>query len=407
MNKHSFSLKIHNLAMTLSIGMTFILFVFAPMTSAQTEAQSEIDDDKLAYVSQDDQLMLYDPRTRTETKLLDNVQDFLIARNGRVAFRKLDDSDTDLYVFDPSTPNLDPVNISQNPIARHYPLAWSPDGHYLAFGLSGEDRSQSLYIWDGKTTTNIMPDDVLDPADKIYVEWSLDGRLAFELRHDWSTYDTPSEIYLWDGKKSISLSQNPIGYDSAIGWSKNGKFMFGSQRDGVRGIYIWDGVAFKDHSPDINSFIHLAPELESISVSWAGGDLIAFTHPLSLSGEKEIMLWDLERQGIVKKFPVTSEHLMSSLAEGGQVVLSSKVASGLPSFYLDVENVEGEILFSKTHIGEYAWSSSGYLAFCDMENGTNWDLSIWDGKDTWAVVKITNRPAQWQNRQEKFSCSYG
>lgn len=103
------------------------------------DAQDELDDrlnhadssDMLAYVSDENQLMLYDPHERTEITLLDNVDTFLMGRDGRIAFTMLNEDDTDLYVIDPATPDPIPVNISQSVDTSVYPLAWSPDGDYL------------------------------------------------------------------------------------------------------------------------------------------------------------------------------------------------------------------------------------------------------------------------------------
>jgi hypothetical protein len=364
--------------------------------------------DMLAYVSDGNHLMLYDPRERAETKLLDNVRSFVIGQNGHVAFTKLDENDTDLYVFDPSTPAIAPINISQNPAANHYPLAWSPDGRYLAFRSYQDVDNQSLYIWDGITTTNIMPDNGLDTARGFYLDWSYDGRIAFTIQYGWTNLDTPAEIYLWDGSTTTNLSQNPKDWDSAARWSRTGKLLFGSHRNGEDGIYVWDGTSFKDDSPDIDSFVRLPPELESSSATWIDDGAVAFTaypNPSSLD-TKVIMLWDPERDFFFEQYSVASKNAWSQLAEGGQVILSSHLASGVPSYYLDVENIEGEILFS-THTGEYSWSSDGYLAYCGIEEGMSRILSIWNGADTWVVTRVSYKPVRWQYGRDVFSCNNG
>jgi WD40 repeat protein len=382
-----------------------LLLIFAARVGAQTQPENIDHPDMLAYVSNEDQLMLYNPRDRTETKLLNNVGTFLMGRDGRVAFIKTDETDTDLYVFDPATPHLVPINISQNPTERNYPLAWSPDGRYLAFFSYSDINDQFLYVWDGETVTNVMPDNALDTAARFYVDWNHDGWLAFTIQYGWSNLDIPAEIYLWDGNTTTNLSQNPEGWDSAGRWSRTGQLMFWSSRDGEGNIYVWDGMSFKDGSPDVGSFIRLAPELEPDSAAWTDDGFVAFTL-YSDSGAKEIILWDLEREAIVRRFPISSDKYQSWLAEGGQMVLSSHLASGIPSVYLDVENISGEILLSE-HVGEFAWSPDSYLAYCGIEESMSRLLSLWNGEETWLVAEVSYKPAQWQNGQKIFSCDNG
>ncbi|MBC7870192.1 MAG: WD40 repeat domain-containing protein, partial [Chitinophagaceae bacterium] len=251
------------LTILLAVGIALILSAFLFSIAAQDEpdnaVNNAINSDRLAYVSDEGHLILYDPNDRTKTTLLENVRNFALSRDGRITFTKLDETDTDLYVFDPSTPALSPINISHNPAANTYPLAWSPDGPYLAFVSYQDSQDQSLYVWDGETTTNIMPDNELYTAVAFYVHWSNDGRLAFTFQHGLSK---PPEIYLWDGNTTTSLSQNPEGWDGAASWSMTGQLMFVSYRDEEGGIYVWDGMSFRDGSPDIETFILLAPELQ-------------------------------------------------------------------------------------------------------------------------------------------------
>jgi WD40 repeat protein len=395
---------IHNGSLIIMLPVAITLIWSASLSSTR----SDDDTDMLAYVSDEDHLMLYDPRSRTETKLLEDVGGFVMAQDGRVAFTRLDENDLYLYIFDPSTPAQAPINISQNPFAYHYPLAWSPDGRYLAFSTYRDIFDRTLYIWDNQTTTNIMPDDMPGTADWFYVEWSKDGRLAFTIEYSWSRLDIPPEIYIWDGNTTTNLSQNQTAWDSAINWSRNGQLMFVSYHNDERGLYVWDGVSFKGGIADRDTFNRVAPHLAPTYATWIDDDVIGFTvsPEYSPSGAKEIILWDLESEAIVRQIPISSDNAWSTLAEGGQVILSSHLASGIPSVYLDIENIRGEILFS-THTGEYAWSSDGYLACCEIEGGVSRNLTIWDGTETWLVAKTSYKPAQWQQGTETFSCNNG
>ncbi|WP_119070339.1 WD40 repeat domain-containing protein [Aggregatilinea lenta] len=403
-------IRVSRLAILVLVGMILILSASLSSIYAQGNASNR---DKLAYVSNDNHLILYDPHDHSETILLEDVRSFRLGRDGRIAFTRSYTNDPALYVFDPTMPDLAPIDVSQNPTVESYPLAWSPDGRYLAFALYQESSDysisdHSIYVWDGEASTNITPDNGLDTAKRFYVDWSHDGRLAFTVIYGWSTVDIPAEIYVWDGNSTMNLSQNPEGEDWRVRWGMSGQLMFASYRDEGNGFYVWDGVSFKDGSPDVDSFIRLAPELHPNYAGWMGDSIVGFTvYPESSpSDTKEIVLWNLESESVVERFPVSSENAWSWLAEGGEVVLSSHLASGLPSYYLDVESTDGEILFS-THTGEFSWSADGYLAYCEFDEELGWILSVWDGNETWAVARVSYRPVQWQRGGSSFSCNNG
>lgn len=413
-------IRVGRLTVLLILGIATIVPITNSVNLAQSETRSASNadrDDKLAYVSDEGQLMLHDPRDHTDTKLLDEVGSFVIARDGRVAFTRPDEDDRSLYIFDPLTSDATTRNISPDPAQYAYPLAWSPDGHYLAFGsyyLDETDSSypvsddQTLYVWDGENIIDLMPDNQLGPAAAFYINWSHDGRLAFTVRHGWSDHDIPSEIYLWDGDTIVNLSQNPDRADGAATlWSQTGQLLFASSRDEEGGIYVWDGVSFTDRSPDVDSFVRIPPEFRPSSATWTDNSLVGFTsNPDPLTGTKNIVMWDPVTQSVVRRFPVSSENAWSSVAEGGRMILSFQLASGVPSYYLDVENLEGQILFS-TRTGESSWSADGYLAFCGIEDGISRVLSIWDGNESWVVANVSYRPVKWQNGGAIFSCNNG
>ena len=406
-----------------SISLAFLVKLVAqePPPYPYDDANRSLD--TLAYVSEDHQLILYDVQDRAETTLLQNVSSFVLSRDGRVAFTTVDENDHALYVVDPSLPATDPVVISQNPAAIHYPLSWSPDGRYVTFASFGEladyphyiwtyqgsyvanSRDQSLFVWDGEKVTNIMPEDALAAAAAFRADWSEAGRLAFLIIHGWSMGAVPNELYLWDGHSTVSVSQNPHSWDSRGRWSRDGQLLFGSQRHGG-GIYVWDGTSLKDGAPDVDTFIRLPPELEPDSVTWMDDGSVATLVSSSPSTTKEVTVWDLESESVIRRIPVSSDNAWSSLTGDGQLILSSHLASGIPSYYLDVEDNSGNLLLS-THTGEYSWSPGGYLAYCGIEDGHSRVLSIWDGRETRVVARVSYRPVQWQNVGDTFSCNNG
>ena len=209
----------------LLLGLSLILGTISPDANAQDD---DFNTDKLAYVSNEGHLMLYDPSTHIETLLIEDVSGFIIGESGRVAFSRQNNNKLDIYVFDSSTLDLISISITNDPSLYVNPLAWSQDGHYLALGAYQDRNDQSIYVWDGETTINIMPETPLGPATGFQVDWSDDRRLAFQIAHyNWSNGGLPPEIYIWDGSTSVNLSQNTEGWDSAARWSSTGQLMFG------------------------------------------------------------------------------------------------------------------------------------------------------------------------------------
>jgi WD40 repeat protein len=334
-----------------------------------------------------------------------------------------------LYVWDGETvinitPDIAPINVSQDPYAISYKLSWSPDGRYLAFTIwrGAGIYDGSLYIWDGETATNIVPDNFPDTVREIDVDWSPDGRLAFtiEYREEEDT-TVPSGIYVWDGNITTNLIQNPTGADWGATWNDNGQLAFMSVRDDVEGIYVWDGVSFKDGSPDSDSFIHATRGLQlpephqtpypKPDPIWTDEGLLGFLVIIERPAappRTELVLWDVETQEIARQSPLPGNFRgWRRLRNGQQVSYYSSLASGLPAYYLEVRDTRGRVLLSIV-VGEYGWSSDGYLAFCGIgeRNYIN-ILSIWDGEETWVVAETSYRPVRWRNGENYFSCNNG
>jgi WD40 repeat protein len=184
-------------------------------------------------------MLLYDPRTGAQKSILDgiHVSQFSFSEKGRLAYSvfrgpasTLTTSPTSIYIWDTQQPNSAPFNISPNAATTDVPLAWSPDGRYLTFESFLDFGNRSLYVWDGTTIIDITPAN-LSKIDKTYdeVSWSLDERLAFTVDTDDGKYPhmrDVHEIYLWNGKTTTDLSQNPQGDDREPRWSANGRLAF-------------------------------------------------------------------------------------------------------------------------------------------------------------------------------------
>ncbi|MEM9953391.1 MAG: hypothetical protein AAF846_17420 [Chloroflexota bacterium] len=390
----------------MTITAVVVLVCLVLIVSSDDYRAMTLDDshDTLAYVTRDGRLSLYDPVTHTETLLLTDVEYFSLSPAGRVAYKSL--SDNSLYVYDPSRPNHESLRINPDVDVSFKPLAWSPDGQYLAFS-SYEDREQiNLFVWDGDTVSNITPEDLLGTVRRFFVDWSYDGRLAFTIRYDRG--NIPYEIYLWHGNDTVSLSQNPDESDSmaswySTGWSNSGQFMFLSQQDDIWQLYIWDGESVSNGSPDADTFTHILLNIEFNIMSFNPVWVDDFTVGISLGypPDSEIVLWDTELNTVTERLPLAQAS--SWLDKDNEVIIYSGLASGLPSIFLDVTTLDGEILFSDV-VMNFLWSSRGYLAYCGFDEDRNTILFVWDGQESRVVSQDYRISVQWQSDPDQFGC---
>jgi len=360
--------------------------------------------DILGYVSEDNQLILYDPQSRTEKIVMDNVENFLLSSDGQIAYTSsLDGSEAGFYIIDPANPEDKFVTIDQ-PMA--YPLSWSPDGHYLAYLVFNADIDENdLYVWDGETVVNITPKNLLDSPSYYDLHWSQDNRLAFGITHGWSGADAPSELYVWNGHTTRNLRPNPENSDSLVEWSEDGKLIFLAWKDEDTefDVYIWNGKLF-----DESAFTPILSEFRIVDATWLDNHRIAFIsiNKSESNVTKTVMIWDMEKDEIVEWFPVKSELTYSRFSPDRRFVVSTHLASGIPSIYLEVEDSNGNILLS-THVGELSWSRNGYLAYCGINERISELLTVWNGTETSLVKRLSYRPIQWQATERTFSCNNG
>jgi Tol biopolymer transport system component len=315
-----------------------------------------------------------------------------------VAYTSEHNGNWELFVLDTTDPTSSPINISQSQLTGDHALDWSPDGKYLAYVAydandSSEYKANHIYVWDGKTRTDITPADLGTVPDLYVAAWSKDNKLAFTAQ--WlsvSPPDDPSEIYLWDGAKIVNLSQNPTGWDHNPAWSTDGRIAFQSVRNDNYEIYVWDGVSVKNGQPDAETFLNVATKFTSphSSPTWTNKDQLAFQGTGPRYTHYQIYLWDGKTALNLTDTPMVHNQ-GESWSYDGRWTYTNFYSSEQFVYVRDEKNR----LLLKTE-GEYppAWSSDGYLVFC-RRAPRGWYLMLWDGKQLFEIAQGQNIWAQW------------
>jgi Tol biopolymer transport system component len=313
-----------------------------------------------------------------------------------------EDDISEIYLLDTEATDQQAVKITQMPTTGEILLGWSPDGQYLTLE-SHQDDERLLYVWDGKTIINITPENMPEPALSYTLDWSDDGLLAITVNFGYASGDTQEEVYLWDGNKTISLSQNPNGEDHRPVWNIDGHLAFLSHRDGIYNILGWDGQSFKDGLPDIQPLIHdPSGFIGYISYpGWTPDGLLTFTSQTAADTNTQIYVWDGQKATNISQNP--------TLHNGGPV-WSDDGRWAFVTFFssqqlLYVRDANNNPLI--TTGGEYkpAWSPIGNLAFC-VRNEFGWTISVWDGQTIIEITQGNDISARWSNGNS-VSCSSG
>ena len=144
----------------------------------------------------------------------------------------------------------------------------------------------------------------------------------------------------------------------------------------------------------------IAPEIDYDQASWVDHLTISFmvNSESSPSANKEIVLWDIPTETVINRYAVSSSNFFSWLAEGGEFILSSHLASGILQFILILRPLMARYCLVN-HVGEYSWLPSGFLAYCGIdEDGHKSDIIYlgWGGNlDRYSCKLQTHSVAEW------------
>lgn len=389
------------------IGVMFILLTLIPILNQDTDIDAQpptlTTGDWLIYrLDQSEEgisWILYDPLAETRRQLPVDTETGGFAYNidGRLAFSSRQEGNGEIYLLDTRLADSVPINITQNPDADEYPLAWSNDGHYLAFSLE-DGENHLIYVWNEDNSLNITP----NALETTYinfnyqVSWSNDGQLAFAAHAYSNAQDFQGdrgEIFIWDGTKTMNLSQNPNGEDAAPVWSFDGQLAFQSERNGEYDIFVWDGVSLKNGLPDKNGFSNAAPEFTGYYSfpQWTPDGRVMFTGSSPEDQHVQAYLWDGEMALNLSQNPLAHNNA-GSWSRDGRWAFTTFWSPEQMMYVRDTEN--HTLLAAK---GQYspAWSMGGYLMFCRYDR-PEWILTIWNGKEITEIARGDEIYAQWQ-----------
>lgn len=304
------------------------------------------------------QLIQYDPANNSHTQILHDwdIEEFCLSKNYRLAFSSSRDGNSNIYVLDyPFSENV-PIKITLDSATENTPISWSPDEHYLLFDSVRADNKK-LSVWDGKNISSIY-----EYHEQVgEVSWSPSSQLTFT---DFYTFISPrdgdpSEIFIWDGNFTVSLSQNPSGEDRFPMWSQDGQLAFLSERNDKYGIFVWDGISMNNGLPDINTFENIAPELTQYfsHPTWTNSGSIAFSGSDDSDLYAQIYEWDGETARNISKNPSSHNGGQTWRDDGYWAFVT--FFSGEQKLYIR-DHANQTILETK---GQYqpAWSQKGVL----------------------------------------------
>jgi Tol biopolymer transport system component len=297
--------------------------------------------------------------------------DFSFSSDGRLAYRLLQNEDADIYILDTRSADT-PIRLP-NLAAVDRPLAWSPDGRYLAFSSYVSYQNVLLYVWDGENVINLTPASMSGTAVSYDPSWSLDGRLAFTVYYGFTPESAPSEIYLWDGDSTTNLSQTPFAGDVLPAWSADGRLAFMSGEGGEADILVWDGVS-----------VAVAPELSKYyaAPTWTSDEQLAIVAQADQDSYTQIYVWDGQAATNISYDP-TMHNGNPRWSDDGRWAFTTDSTSQRLLYVRDSEN---RVVF--TTAGGYSpvWSPEGYLIFC-KPSLRGWSLSVWNGVQTRSITQ--------------------
>jgi hypothetical protein len=347
------------------------------------------------------QLMVYDIKTRISTPLFSGwyIADFLLNQSNQLAFFSDHSGNYEVYTVPYPFNENEVIQITNAPDTFDYPESWSPDGRYLLVASTNEDKDiLNFSIWDGEKITSILQ----TSGDEYYPVWNENNHLALEII-TWGESEQ-KEIYIWDGKKTIDLSQDyNRSYENPV-WGPDGQLAFESENIGMRSVFIWNG---KTQFWQKSEIINLTAGLPRIGVNYhisgwtEEGNLLISSYDTNYKF-LHAYLWDGKM--------ISETVADSSIKEDDNTLLNQsywqigELTSGL-GYSIYIYNQEDEIVYYVNTSSSVASSQTGYLLFCEFDDRT-WSLMLWNGETVRKIVTNELIVSGWKNGKSVY-CNFG
>lgn len=212
-------------------------------------------------------LALYDLASGTDRELVpnqernDNAEESAISKDGRQVAYSFFNHQTNRY-------ELRLANINGDPNPRRLydneendwvgPYDWSPDNKCVAVEIKRQDHTAQIGLVS-------VPEGSLRILKS--VDWRGTGRIFFSPDGKFVGYDLPVSdtnrqhnvfVLAVDGSRETAAVTHP-SFNFMMGWSPDGRLLFGSDRTGAMGLY---GLAMADGKPQGS------PELLRPAIGW-------------------------------------------------------------------------------------------------------------------------------------------
>ncbi len=372
--------------------LSLLLFVLLIGVSVGT-ATTDDTPDMLVYSTytygEGSTLNLYNPATNEHTLLYEGVDRiyFDFSSDGRIAFSLWSKEDDGLYILDTNVPEQPLINLTEVfGLVKVLHLGWSPDSRYLVFTVVEPDNSRSLNLWDGEQIFNITPQNLPATPESYSIAWSPDGRLAISVGFGYLRGSHPSEIYLWDGRSAVNLSQNSEAQDHRMAWSEDGELAFISNNR----LLVWDGVSMTDGVPDVDTFIDIGSEfdLRRAYPTWTPDGHLSFIAQSLKHSFRYFVIYEWDGSTTTVISPTASDHYTNfAWSDDGYL------ASVMNMETLSVQAPDNQIVHEAYVMQGIAWSTNGYLVYCDA------GLTLWNRETLIEIITGDYVIAKWQSGQ--------
>ncbi|HRF94513.1 MAG TPA: hypothetical protein PLZ51_04960 [Aggregatilineales bacterium] len=354
--------------------------------------------DILVYVSQTESvytLWLYNTETHEKINLVTHTNwiTFLLNPSGMIAYSLQSVEPRDTYLVDVNNLNTPHINITSEFFPHASPIAWSPDGRYLALHTA-LDGVYSLHVWDGAIFIDVNSQ--ISPETRILSpKWSPDGRyLLFESDNGVSHF-----LYVWDSETFTTIllyevpsipqediRNMPRGYTFGgipspyyLRWSRDGQYLAIAlyKAEITDLIFVWNGEELINITPNNLPLLRVP---DYYYTQWSFDGRLAFQlnwYEHKVDHADEIYIWD----GNETHNLTQNSQAYYSLGEwntDNQLIYSMKNELASSSYIFVWDGIFFTAMPKLGHLySAPRWNSENHLVFSAIDG----QIYGWDGQE--------------------------